>query len=77
MLRLALAGGGITFATEDTFRPFVEKGQLVSLLDDFCLISRVSISTFLIAAIWRPNSVPLSTMSGGGGSRNCNSGEQR
>lgn len=35
MLRLALAGGGITFATEDTFRPFVETGQLVSLLDDY------------------------------------------
>lgn len=35
MLRLALAGGGITFATEDTFRPFIENGQLVSLLDDY------------------------------------------
>ena len=35
MLRLALAEGGITFATYETFRPFIEKGQLVSLLDDF------------------------------------------
>ena len=35
MLRLALAGGGITFATYETFRSFIEKGQLVSLLDDF------------------------------------------
>ncbi|MEG5564511.1 LysR family transcriptional regulator [Enterobacter ludwigii] len=35
MLRLALAGGGITFATYETFKPFIEKGQLVSLLDDF------------------------------------------
>ncbi|EOG8100622.1 LysR family transcriptional regulator [Enterobacter ludwigii] len=35
MLRLALAGGGITFATYETFRPFIEKGQFVSLLDDF------------------------------------------
>ena len=35
MLRLALAGGGITFATYETFRPFIEKGQLVPLLDDF------------------------------------------
>ncbi|EKS6739220.1 LysR family transcriptional regulator [Enterobacter ludwigii] len=35
MLRLALAGGGITFATYETFRPFIENGQLVSLLDDF------------------------------------------
>ncbi len=35
MLRTALAGGGITFALEETFRPFVERGELVPLLDDF------------------------------------------
>lgn len=35
MLRTALAGGGITFALEETFRPFVETGELVPLLDDF------------------------------------------
>lgn len=35
MLKLALAGGGITFAPQETFRPFIETGQLVSLLDDF------------------------------------------
>lgn len=35
MLRLALAGGGITFATQETFRPFIETGELVSLLDEF------------------------------------------
>ncbi|MFP9227551.1 LysR family transcriptional regulator [Pectobacterium cacticida] len=35
MLSTALAGGGITFALEETFRPFVETGQLVSLLSDF------------------------------------------
>lgn len=35
MLRLALAGGGITMATEDTFRPYLATGQLVSVLDDF------------------------------------------
>lgn len=35
MLSLALAGGGITFATEDTFAPYIESGQLVSLLDAF------------------------------------------
>lgn len=35
MLRLALAGGGLTFATQETFRPFVEAGQLVSVLDNF------------------------------------------
>ncbi|MDW3561200.1 LysR family transcriptional regulator [Enterobacter cloacae] len=35
MLRLALAGGGITLATQETFKPYIEGGQLVSLLDDF------------------------------------------
>lgn len=35
MLRLALAGGGITLATQETFRPYIEGGQLVSLLGDF------------------------------------------
>ena len=35
MLRLTLAGGGITIATQETFRPYIESGKLVSLLDDF------------------------------------------
>ncbi|MGK9337399.1 LysR family transcriptional regulator [Sinorhizobium meliloti] len=35
MLRSALCGAGITFATEDTFRPFVETDELVPLLQDF------------------------------------------
>lgn len=35
MLRSALCGAGITFATEETFRPFVKGGQLVPLLEDF------------------------------------------
>jgi len=35
MLRAALCGAGITFATEETFRPFVETGELVPLLGDF------------------------------------------
>lgn len=35
MLRAALCGAGITFATEETFRPFLETGELVSLLGDF------------------------------------------
>lgn len=35
MLRTALAGGGITFALEETFRPFVDSGELVPLLQDF------------------------------------------
>ncbi len=34
LLRLALAGAGITFATEETFRPYVARGELVSLLED-------------------------------------------
>ncbi|RVD40899.1 LysR family transcriptional regulator [Mesorhizobium sp. M4A.F.Ca.ET.020.02.1.1] len=35
MLRSALAGAGITFATEETFRPYVESGALVSLLEQY------------------------------------------
>ncbi|OAM84266.1 LysR family transcriptional regulator [Devosia elaeis] len=35
MIRTALAGGGITFAPEDAFRPFVETGALVPLLGEF------------------------------------------
>ena len=35
MLRTALAGGGITFAMKETFRPYIERGELVSLLEDY------------------------------------------
>lgn len=35
MLRAALAGGGITFALEETFIPYLETGALVPLLGDF------------------------------------------
>lgn len=35
MLRTALAGGGITFALEETFRPYLERGELVPVLGDF------------------------------------------
>jgi len=35
MLRTTLAGGGITFAPEETFRSYLETGELVSLLEDF------------------------------------------
>ncbi|QIB66922.1 LysR family transcriptional regulator [Kineobactrum salinum] len=35
MLRSALSGAGVTFATEETFRPYVEANQLVPLLQDF------------------------------------------
>lgn len=37
MLRSALSGAGITFALEETFRPYVETGRLVPLLQDFLL----------------------------------------
>ena len=36
MIRTACAGGGITFGMEDTFRPYVESGQLVPLLETYC-----------------------------------------
>lgn len=35
MLRLALEGTGITFGMEDTFRPYLERGELVSLLEEY------------------------------------------
>lgn len=35
MIRTALAGGGITFALEETFRPFLERGELISVLADY------------------------------------------
>ncbi|WP_159593173.1 LysR family transcriptional regulator [Chelativorans xinjiangense] len=35
MLRTALAGGGITLALEENFRPYVESGELIPLLGDF------------------------------------------
>jgi DNA-binding transcriptional LysR family regulator len=35
MVRTAVAGGGITFGMEETFRPFVSSGQLVPLLQEY------------------------------------------
>lgn len=35
MVRTALAGGGITIGMEETFRPYVASGELVSLLEDY------------------------------------------
>lgn len=58
MLSLALAGGGITFATEDTFTPYIESGQLVSLLDAFLPSFHGFISIFPSATIWPPSSEP-------------------
>lgn len=35
MVRTALAGGGITFSIEDTFRPYLDRGELVSVLGEY------------------------------------------
>ncbi|SMO85535.1 LysR family transcriptional regulator [Paracoccus laeviglucosivorans] len=35
MIRTGLAGGGITFGMEETFRPWIDSGAFVSILDDF------------------------------------------
>ncbi|KKB13266.1 LysR family transcriptional regulator [Devosia geojensis] len=35
MIRMACAGGGITFGMEETFRPYIDRGELVPLLEDF------------------------------------------
>ena len=36
MLRTACAGGGLTFGMEETFRPYIQRGELVPLLEAFC-----------------------------------------
>jgi DNA-binding transcriptional LysR family regulator len=36
MTKLAVAGGGITFGMEESFRPFIERGELVPILESFC-----------------------------------------
>lgn len=36
MIRLAIAGAGITFGLEESFRLSVARGELVPLLEDFC-----------------------------------------
>jgi DNA-binding transcriptional LysR family regulator len=35
MVRTALAGGGITFALEETFRPYIDRGELITALDAY------------------------------------------
>ncbi|MGK6316414.1 LysR family transcriptional regulator [Neorhizobium sp. DT-125] len=35
MVRTACAGGGVTFGMEDTFRPYLERGELVSLMEEY------------------------------------------
>jgi DNA-binding transcriptional LysR family regulator len=36
MIRMACAGAGITFGMVETFQPYIERGELVPLLEDFC-----------------------------------------
>lgn len=36
MIKLALAGGGLTFGMEETFRPYIARGALVPLLEAYC-----------------------------------------
>lgn len=36
MVNTALAGGGFTFGMEETFRPHLDTGELVAVLDRFC-----------------------------------------
>ncbi|AXA40848.1 LysR family transcriptional regulator [Rhizobium leguminosarum] len=36
MIRMACAGAGITFGMAETFQSYIERGELVPLLEDFC-----------------------------------------
>jgi DNA-binding transcriptional LysR family regulator len=36
MLRTAVAGAGLTFGVEETFRPYLDRGELIAMLEDFC-----------------------------------------
>lgn len=36
MIKLAIAGAGITFGMEETFRPAIERGELVPILAKYC-----------------------------------------
>lgn len=36
MIRSAIAGAGITFGLEESFRPFIARGELVPLLEAYC-----------------------------------------
>ena len=36
MIKLAVAGAGITFGMEETVRPFIARGELVPVLGDYC-----------------------------------------
>lgn len=36
MIRMACAGAGLTFGMADTFRPWIDRQELVSVLDEYC-----------------------------------------
>jgi len=36
MIKLAAAGAGITFGMEETFRPWIERAELLPILEDYC-----------------------------------------
>jgi DNA-binding transcriptional LysR family regulator len=36
MVRTAVAGGGLTFGMEETFRAYIQRGELVPLLERYC-----------------------------------------
>jgi DNA-binding transcriptional LysR family regulator len=36
MIKLAIAGAGITFGMEESFRPWIDRGELVPVLEDYC-----------------------------------------
>lgn len=36
MIRTACAGGGLTFGMEETFRPYLDRGELVPVLEEYC-----------------------------------------
>ena len=36
MIKLAVAGAGITFGMEESFRASIDRGELVAILEDYC-----------------------------------------
>ena len=35
MIRLACAGAGFTFGMEESFRPYLERGELLAVMEEF------------------------------------------
>lgn len=57
-LRLALAGVDLALAREDAVRPYIERGELVSVLEEFSTPLPASIFTTPRAAKPPPPSAP-------------------